>query len=559
MKKLYLLFFFATLLSATVSASIFPISVVVTPGSCGGPGSIIVTPTGGVGPYTYAINGLPFQASNVFNGLAPGIYTVVAVDINGDSGSETVTIVSSPMITATATVTPASCSGVPDGSITILVTAGTAPFQFSLDGGITYQSSNILSNLAAGAYTVTIRDVAGCVISMTVIVPLANIVTANAGNDTAICAGTSAQLHGSGGTVYSWSPAAGLSDPNIANPVATPVASTIYQLTVSSGPCTSTSQVTVVVMPLPAANAGPDITICAGNAVQLAGSGGSTYSWSPATGLSDPFVANPMASPATTTTYQLTVSNGVCSASDFVVVSVNHAVANAGADVTICAGNSVQLTGTGGIVYVWSPAIGLNDPSIANPVAGPAVTTNYILAVTDASGCMAQDTITVSVQSLDVPLVTLNAGTLTVTNPDISATYTWQVLNGSSWDDVVPLATGTSFTPVATGEYRVKVVSGPCTEFSGSMLAGRLASRNEFGIYLYPNPTTGLLVLDEIRLSQGWETLEIINSQGMRVLVQDIRNRTAVSVNVSNLRTGIYNAKLRKADGGSTMFRFIKQ
>jgi len=559
MKKFYLLFLFATLISANVSASTFPISVVVTNGSCGGPGSIIVTPLGGVGPYSYAINGLPYQASNVFNGLPPGVYTVVVVDINGDSGSETVTIVSSPMITATATVTPASCSGVPDGSITILATAGTAPFEFSLDGGTTYQSSNILSNLAAGAYTITIRDVAGCVISMTVVVPFANSATANAGNDTTICAGTSAQLHGSGGSVYSWSPAAGLSDPNIANPVATPVASTIYQLTVSSGPCTSTSQVTVVVMPLPAANAGPDASVCAGSSVQLSGSGGTTYSWSPSTGLSDPSVADPIANPAATTTYQLTVSNGVCTASDFMVLSVHTAVANAGADVTICAGGSVQLTGTGGIVYLWSPSIGLSDPLIANPIASPASTTHYILAVTDASGCIASDTITVSVQTLDVPLVTLNTGTLTVTNPDISATYTWQVLNGSSWDDIIPLASGTSYTPVTTGEYRVKAVSGPCTEFSGSMMAGRHASGNEFGIYLYPNPTTGLLVLDEMRLSQNWETLEIVNSQGMRMLVQDIKNRTSVTVNVSNFKTGIYNVKLRKADGGSTMFRFMKQ
>jgi phosphatidylethanolamine-binding protein (PEBP) family uncharacterized protein len=76
--------------------------------------------------------------------------------------------------------------------------------------------------------------------------------TANAGNDVAICKGSSTTLNGSGGGTYSWSPTGGLSNPNIANPVATPTATTTYTLTVTNGGCVSTDDVLVTVNPYPA-------------------------------------------------------------------------------------------------------------------------------------------------------------------------------------------------------------------------------------------------------------------------------------------------------------------
>ncbi len=68
---------------------------------------------------------------------------------------------------------------------------------------------------------------------------------ANAGSDVSICSGSSTTLNGSGVVHYSWSPATGLSNPNIANPVASPGVTTTYTLTVTRGVCVSTDQVTV--------------------------------------------------------------------------------------------------------------------------------------------------------------------------------------------------------------------------------------------------------------------------------------------------------------------------
>ena len=81
-------------------------------------------------------------------------------------------------------------------------------------------------------------------------------IIANAGSDVAICKGASTTLNGSGAGSYLWSPSYGLSNPAIANPVATPGVTTTYTLTVSNGGCIKTDNVVVTVNPLPAAALG---------------------------------------------------------------------------------------------------------------------------------------------------------------------------------------------------------------------------------------------------------------------------------------------------------------
>ena len=72
------------------------------------------------------------------------------------------------------------------------------------------------------------------------------------------------------------------------------------------------------------ANAGPDVNICKGGSAILNGSGGGTYLWSPAYGLNNPNISNPTASPEVTTTYTLTVTQGLCINTDQVTVTVNQ-------------------------------------------------------------------------------------------------------------------------------------------------------------------------------------------------------------------------------------------
>ena len=75
---------------------------------------------------------------------------------------------------------------------------------------------------------------------------------------------------------------------------------------------------------------------------------------------------------------------------------------DAGTDVTILNGNTVQLNGTGGVSCSWTPGTSLDDPQLCNPTAGPTVTTEYFLTITDANGCQATDSVTVFVSGLGI-------------------------------------------------------------------------------------------------------------------------------------------------------------
>lgn len=124
------------------------------------------------------------------------------------------------------------------------------------------------------------------------------------------------------------------------------------------------------------------------------------YAWSPTNGVSNPAIANPVLSPATTTTYKITASRGInCSRTDSfkVIVGTNVAV-TAGNDQTINQGQSVQLQGSGPQgTYLWTPPAGLSATNILNPIANPTVSTTYTLQVTTAQGCIASDKVDIIV------------------------------------------------------------------------------------------------------------------------------------------------------------------
>ncbi len=188
----------------------------------------------------------------------------------------------------------------------------------------------------------------------------------------------------------------------------------------------------VTVNALPAANAGSNVAICAGNSTQLNASGGTGYVWSPGAGLSNTGIANPVANPTATTNYIVTVTdaNG-CVNTDEVEVKVNALPnASAGAAVATCIGTPIQLNASGGTAYVWSPATGLDNVNISNPNANPAATTTYTVTVTDNNNCSKDASVTVTVNAL--PTVTATAQNAVICDGSPvqltaggAATYAW--------------------------------------------------------------------------------------------------------------------------------------
>ncbi len=129
----------------------------------GSDGEFTVSVSGGTGPFTYSIDGINFQNSPTFTNLVPDDYSVHVKDVNDCSVNVNITIASTLPLTANATVTNASGCGNADGSITINNEAnGTSPYEYSLDGGANFQTSNIFTGLTSGNYSVVVRDANGC-------------------------------------------------------------------------------------------------------------------------------------------------------------------------------------------------------------------------------------------------------------------------------------------------------------------------------------------------------------------------------------------------------------
>jgi hypothetical protein len=155
-----------TMVAAIVEPTILSMTVVTTNSttSADDDGTITLNATGGVGPYAYAItynNGTPpisFQPSTIFTGLKAGSYDVYVKDTNGCITFQTNIVVNkhNPLL-ATTTVTPTTCLN-PVGTLTIHATGGTIPYQYSLDNGANYVSSNVF-NLVPGNYSITVRDI----------------------------------------------------------------------------------------------------------------------------------------------------------------------------------------------------------------------------------------------------------------------------------------------------------------------------------------------------------------------------------------------------------------
>lgn len=224
----------------------------------------------------------------------------------------------------------------------------------------------------------------------------------NATHHANICLGDTVHLNVTGAATYSWNPPTGLTNANIANPVASPTVNTAY---VASGTningCTDTDTVRITVRTPVPFTISPPVSLCKNLPAQLSASGGDTYSWSPVSLLDNPAIPSPVATVQNTTTFSVLITDTLCdnssTLSTVVYIYPDPNITITKSNDIDCSHLSADLTATGGTSYSWTPANSINNPNLSNPVASPKVTTEYVVTVTDANNCTNKDSIKVYV------------------------------------------------------------------------------------------------------------------------------------------------------------------
>ncbi len=231
-------------------------------------------------------------------------------------------------------------------------------------------------------------------------------------------------LYDEGYAAYAWSQPGTLSAPNAAHPTAAPTASGWYVLSATDplAGCVYTDSVYVEVLPAFSLNVTPSQTLCSASGIQLqatpSSGTGITYAWSPDDGsLSGTTIADPVATPAQTTTYSVSATTSAgCTAAGQTTITVGQlfGLQVTASATTLCQGQTAQLqaavSGGSGLTFSWT-GDGLSSSNIPDPVATPAQTTTYTCTVTHtASGCQLSQSVT----------ITVNTGYTATAGPDLT-------------------------------------------------------------------------------------------------------------------------------------------
>ena len=306
-------------------------NTVIVAASCSGSadGSVTVNIAGGKNPYQYSLDGVNFQTSNVFN-LIPGNYTITAKDDNNCSATQNVFVPLDNIVTLEAGPDLTICEG---KNVQIKTISNANTFVWSpaatLDNG-TLQSPVANPLISTKYYVTATTGICKRFDSVTVFVNPAPI--ANAGPDVSICFGRNAQLNGSGGISYFWSPSSALNNNRIQNPTTINLPGTIsYSLhVVNANGCNSLKKDEVVITVTRQAliNAGRDTVLAVGQSLGLIandinGVGFIQYEWLPYYGLNNPLISTPITILDRDITYTVTARTAIgCVATDQIKIQV---------------------------------------------------------------------------------------------------------------------------------------------------------------------------------------------------------------------------------------------
>ena len=500
-------------------------------------GAVNLTVTGGTAPYTFAWSNA--ATTEDISGLSAGTYNVTITDANGCSttASATVTENTSPINASTA-VTNASCAGAADGAVNLTVTGGTAPYTFVWSNAATTED---ISGLTAGNYTVTVTDAAGVTASAsaTVIEPPALNASTNVTNASAPGASDGAvNLTVTGGTApytFAWSNAATTED-------ISGLSAGTYNVTITdANGCSTTASATVTENTSPI-NASTAVTnaSCAGaadGAVNLTVTGGTapyTFVWSNAATTED-------ISGLTAGNYTVTITDAAGVTASASATVIEPPALNASTNVTNASApgasdGAVNLTVTGGTApytFAWSNAATTED--ISGLSAG-----TYNVTITDANGCSttASATVTENTSPINASTAVTNAScagaadgavNLTVTGGTAPYTFVWS--NAATTEDISGLTAG-NYTVTVTDAAGV-TASASATVIEPPAL----------------NASTNVTNASAPGASDGAVNLTVTGGTAPYTFAW---SNAATTEDISGLSAGTYNVTITDANGCST-------
>lgn len=345
----------------------FVITTTVQPAICGQNASIHVVGSEGAAPYQYSLDGISYQSSNQFTGLAPGNYIVHVKDAYELEATKFV-LVSNNCVSVSATITHATC-GNSNGRIQAHAINGTPPYQYSIDG-LNYSSNSIFTNLAPNNYILYVKDVASGIATFNAIVnntpgpQITSINTAPSGCDNQSGTINASIINGTGPFQYSIN---GTIFQN--TPLFSGVAPGNYILTVKDvNNCLDTKPAVVAPSTIfPIVNLGHDTTLCEGQTLLLdATNSNATYLWQDGNTQSTYLITQKGI-------YNVKVDIAGCVNKDTILVDyLLKPKFTLGKDKFLCQGNSLILKPTfinnvqlQGLTYLWQDS-SRNSTFIAN-------------------------------------------------------------------------------------------------------------------------------------------------------------------------------------------------
>ncbi len=366
--------------------------------------------------------------------------------------------------------------------------------------------------------------------------------------DTIICIGDHSVLQAYGSYSYSWSPANSLNQSNTSQVLATPSVTTTYTVTGTNiNGCTGTTTYTVHVNQLPHVHAYTAAdTICLGASVLLTGTGCDLYFWSPANSLNISTGDSVIATPSTTTMYQVIGKNNSCTpiSVDSVLVTVvpGTILTITGTPDSICNGETSTLTVTGANSYVWSPGISLNDSTLSAVNASPSITTAYVVNG-DFNGCHALDTFVVNIKPAPNIIIsgadTICVGNSTTLTASGALNYVWSPFIGLvDTVNAAEIANPTSTTTYTVHGLGTNGCMGTATfTLDVDACAGiHEALNNGSAITIFPNPASTVVTINFMHPAE----LIITDVVGRKVYQELRTNSTQATIDIAKWNKGIY-------------------